>query len=380
VVTVTEDTELRRRVDDMLRAVQPSAVPLEAIVRRGNGIRLRRAGAAVVGVGLAGIIAVTTLALQAGRQPAPPAAAPTGPAAPGGTIAAGTADGHAWRLAVQDVADPGSRCVPAITLNGTDADPVYPDPGTGAAVALGAALPGIAFGFIQLPADVRGIVVNGRRPVPAVTAAACGYRYHVAGFAYSLAGTTRITVANPPPAGPTGFALPALATKPPATTVAPQGAGMWVNTGPAPGAAASGLLASGRTSGRGWSIRVMFGTGGDCYEFSASSSLGSGQTGACGPVSTPDGPETIMALPLGFPADAIGYAVQVSPRTAHLEASLSNGSSELVTPRLVDGRKYAAFIVPRTLRLSRLTWLDATGGVIASTTTPPEYGYVQFRP
>jgi hypothetical protein len=250
VVTVTEDTELRRRVDDMLRAVQPSAVPLEAIVRRGNGIRLRRAGAAVVGVGLAGMIAVTTLALHAGRQSAPPAAAPTGPGAPGETIAAGTADGHAWRLAVQDVADPGARCVPAITLNGTDADPVYPDPGTGAAVALGAALPGIAFGFIQLPADVRGIIVNGRRHVPAVTATACGYRYHVAGFAYSLAGTTRITVADPPPAGPAGFALPTLATQRPATTVTPQSAGMWVTTDPRPGCPGTGTCSSSRQTGQ----------------------------------------------------------------------------------------------------------------------------------
>ena len=64
----------------------------------------------------------------------------------GGVIAHGTADGHQWRLAVQDIADPGYTCLAAITINGTDADPVYPDPGTGAAVALGSSLPGIGFG------------------------------------------------------------------------------------------------------------------------------------------------------------------------------------------------------------------------------------------
>ena len=36
-----------------------------------------------------------------------------------------------WRLAVQDIADPGYACVPAITVNGTDADPCTPDPVTG---------------------------------------------------------------------------------------------------------------------------------------------------------------------------------------------------------------------------------------------------------
>jgi len=105
--------------------------------------------------------------------------------------------------------------------------------------------------------------------------------------------------------------------------------------------------------------------------------------GYCGPVGTPDGAETIMALPLGFPdsgTGATGYAVEVSPGTAHLEAFLSNGSSELATPRVVDGRKYAAFIVPDPLGLSRLTWLDAAGRIIASTTALPQYGYVQFQP
>jgi GNAT superfamily N-acetyltransferase len=132
--------------------------------------------------------------------------------------------------------------------------------------------------------------------------------------------------------------------------------------GPAgPGEAASQTLASGHISGQDWIIKVRFGTGGDCYEFDAPSSLGSAQMGACGPVSTPDGPETIMALPIGFAYPGVGgargYAVQVSPDTARLKAVLSDGSVTLAAPRVVDGRKYAAFIVPSPLRLSRLTRL-----------------------
>jgi hypothetical protein len=106
--------------------------------------------------------------------------------------------------------------------------------------------------------------------------------------------------------------------------------------------------------------------------------------GACGPVSTPTGPETIMALPLAVssypPTGLTGYAVQVSPATAVLKATLSNGSSELAPFCVVDGRNYAAFVVPNPLRLSRLTWFNAAGQVIASTTTLPRYGYVQFQP
>lgn len=52
---------------------------------------------------------------------------------------------------------------------------------------------------------------------------------------------------------------------------------------------------------------------------------------ACGPVSTPDGPETIMALPLSYSPAGLqaptGYAVQVSPDTAHLKATASDGST-----------------------------------------------------
>jgi hypothetical protein len=374
-VTPTEDTELRRRVDDLLRAIEPPAVPLQGIVRHGKVIRLRRAGAAAVGVGLAAIIASATPGLHASHSPTPPPTVLSGPVAPGGVFATGTADGHAWKLAVQDIADPGYRCLPAITFNGTDADPVYPDPGNASAVILSQAFLGVGFGFIQLPASISGITVNGRLHVPAVIAAVCGYRYHVAGFAYPLGRTLRVTVGHPPRGWPGVFPV----TKPPPAGTTLQTDGLWINTYLDRGEAASGLLASGYLSGQEWSIQVEFGTGGDCYAFN-----GNGyQTGSCGPVGTPDGAETIMALPLGFPdtgTGATGYAVQVSPATARLRAVLSNGTSQLVAPRVIDGRKYVAFIVPSPLRLSRLTWLDVAGRVIASTATLPRYGYGQFQP
>jgi hypothetical protein len=59
---------------------------------------------------------------------------------------------------------------------------------------------------------------------------------------------------------------------------------------------------------------------------------------------------------------------------------LDNGSSVLATPRIADGRKYVAFVVPSPRSLHRLTWLDAADRVIASTTAIPLYGYTQFQP
>ena len=372
------------------------------IIRRGKSIRLRRVGVAVGGLGLAGIAAaiVATMAptpRSAPEQAFPVTAQATSPAQTGGVFASGTADGHAWRLAVQDIADPGYRCLPAITLNGTDADPVSPDPGNGADVTLGPAVPGVGFAFIQLPADIRRLAVDDREVLPAVTVTACGERYRLVGFAFPLTQEPGITVADArpswpklrinvvgaPPGWPASYHLPSVGTWPPATATTPQTAGLWNNVNSTRSEAASAIIAAGQARGRDWSIRLMFGTEGDCYEFSGSGSLGHTQLGACGPVGTPDGAETIMALPLGFPnpgTGATGYAVQVSPDTVRLRAALSDGSSELVTPRLVAGRKYVAFIVGTSLRLEHLTWLNAAGKAIASTIALPRYGYVQFRP
>ncbi len=383
-MTAAQEPELRRALRGALKSVQPSPAPLDKIIRRGKNIRLRRTGAALSAVGLAGILAVTSLAVRGGQQPAASAAAPAITAGPGGVFARGTADGHPWRLAVQDIAGPGYTCQPAITINDTDADPVYPKPDTAAVVALGSASPGVGFAFVQLPADISGIVVDGDESVPAVTATGCGMPYHVAGFAYSLAKPLRVTVANPPPDWPPVITMPLVSTQPPSKTTTPGTPGLWINTSSALGEAGSGSVAWGTLpDGQQWAIKLEFGMGGDCYELSGTSSLGSTQMGSCGPVSTLDGPETIMALPLGFPdhgTSATGYALSVSPSSGGLMATLSNGTSEPATSCLVDGRTYAAFIVPSPLRLAKLTWFDRQGQAIASTTALPRYGYVQFQP
>src|SRR5437588_41389 len=80
---------LRRRVHGLLEVVEPPVAPVDAIVRRGRGIRLRRAAAAVGGLGLAGIIAAATLLTPptgpAPQEPPLPVTVPaSGIADPGG--------------------------------------------------------------------------------------------------------------------------------------------------------------------------------------------------------------------------------------------------------------------------------------------------------
>jgi len=378
---VTPDAGLRQRLGDLLQEIEPPPAPLKTIIRRGRGIRLRRAGAAAGALGLAGIVAAATvLASPTGPgEPGLPVTVPaSGTAGPDGVFASGSVNGHVWRLAAANIADPGYRCIPAITINGTDADPVDPSQGHYATVALGPAYPGIGFAFVQVRGDVGRLVLDGRQDVPATAVTACGEHYRLVGFAYRLARPPQVTAVGAGPGGPTGYQIPLVSARPPAASV--QTDGMWNNVGPTGGETASGVVASGRN----WSIQLLLDVGGDCYEFSSADSVGSPDTGACGPISTPDGPETIMALPLSYPPAKItaptGYALQVSPATAHLSALLSDGSTQLVAPRVVDGRKYAAFAVPASLQLERLTWLDAGGAEIASTFAVPHTGYTQFQP
>ena len=396
-MTAPGDTELRQRVRGLLQAAEPPVAPIDSIIRRGRGIRRRRAGAALGCLGLAGIIAAATLlpSPTAPREPVLPVTAPvSGVAGPGGVFASGIADGHAWRLAVQDIADPGYRCIPAITVNGTDADPVYPSPGNSAAAALGAAAPGVGFAFVQVPAAIEALIVDGQESIPAIAATECGLHYRLVGFAFRLAHPPQITAvsARPgwprrrpttgsaSPAWPADYQLPPVSSRQAATFDSPETVGMWNNEGPASTETARGLVAAGRT----WSIAVTLAAEGDCYHVSAPGLAGTPEMDACSPISTPDGPETIMALQLSYPPANLsyptGYAVQVSPGTAHLRATVSDGSTQLVTPRVVDGRKYAAFIVGTSLRLTRLTWLDAAGRTFASTTALPRFGYRQFQP
>jgi hypothetical protein len=380
-VTGPGDAELRERVRGLLQAVDPPAAPVDFIIRRGRARRLRRAGAVAGGLALAAIIAVATL-LTPSRAPGPagaplsvivPAAGVTGA---DGVFARGTADGLAWRLALQDIADPGYGCLAAITVNGTDANLVEPNPQNYAAVAFGPAAPGLGFAFIQLPADVAGVVLDGRETVRETTATVCGLRYRLAGFAYRLAHPPRVTAAGTQ----TDYQLPLMGAPGPGPAAGSQTYGIWTNVGSPGGETAQGTVASGRD----WSMTLLLDAGGDCYEFNSVTMPGNPITDACGPVGTPDGTETIVALPLSSPPARIhgptGYALQVSPATYRLKATLSDGSTQLVTPHVVGGRRYAAFSVGTSLRLERLTWLDAAGKAFASTTALPRSGYTQFQP
>ena len=316
----------------------------------------------------------------------------------GDVFAGGTADGRAWQLAVEDIADPGLRCLPGVSVNDNDAEPLFAEAhplrqtpvGAPAFVTLGSELPGVGFGFIQVPADADWLWADpvgsfqlGAAPVTVTT---CGQQFRLVGFAYPLSATLRIHVSfRDRPAG--SYTVPTALSAPRTSLDNPQVDGLWQSLDPAQGTVASATIASGNAFGDRWSIRVTFGKAGDCFSISMSPPSGSNANGlwqaACGPISTPEGPSTIMVLPLGSPHPGVvgvGYVVSVGSATDHLTAELSDGSNVSARPLVVDGRKYAAFFVPGALRIFWLNWIDATGRPIAGFTGLPGYGYMQFWP
>jgi hypothetical protein len=312
-----------------------------------------------------------------------------------GAFARGTAYGWQWQLTVQDIADPGYPCLPAVSINGNDADPLFADPyplrqspvGDPAFVTLGPALPGAGFAFVQVPADADWLWLD---PVPGfqlgvapVTVTACGQQFRLAGFAYPLTAALRMHLSfrdRPEGSYTVPFALSALRN----SVEDPQVDGVWQGLDATDGPVATGTIAAGNAFGVPWSIRVTFGKAGDCFSLSTSPPRGNGLWQvACGPISTPQGPSTIMVLPLGSTAPAVagvGYAVSVGSGTDHVTAELSDGSNVSARPLVVDGRKYAAFFVTGQLRVFWLNWVDATGRPIAGTTGLPGHGYMQFWP
>src|SRR5215469_6636909 len=121
-----------------------------------------------------------------------------------GIFAGGTVAGRIWQMAVQNVAGASGLCQPAVTVNGMDADPLYPGPpratpvGDPAFMAPGTSMPGAGFAFVKVPADTAWVWLEpaatgdpstGMRPVTVTT---CGERFRLVGFAYPLAVTLRM--------------------------------------------------------------------------------------------------------------------------------------------------------------------------------------------
>ena len=362
-----DEQAIRQRLHTELGSVEISPAPVAAVIRRGKSIRSRRR--AMTG----GFAAVAVVAVLAGgfltRGPAPGTVTVNAPppGAPGGVFASGTANGKPWRMAVRNIAaDPGTQwCLPAVMFNGHDGNvlvksgPGVPSFGNPAFIPSIPGFPGIGAVFTQVTGEVTRLVVTfpgGRRlTVRPVWVQACGQRFHLAGFAFSLPGPGVSRLATYARFGfddslQVNFRVAGTHAIP----------GMWADWNASradiAAAQASMRIGTGTVFGMIWHIRTGLGLFGQCYIATLRGDRRGHSSYQCAPVAAP--PRTIALTWVSVPgggSSVTGYAGLVNPRAKELAASFNNGTTSTVRPVNVAGRAYVAFIVPPGCQVIQLS-------------------------
>lgn len=390
----TDEQTLRERLREEFGALEVSPAPVLRITARGRGVRARRR-ATVAGTAILAALAVVA-ATHFGQRAAGSRVTlnPPNPAAPGGVFASGTADGKPWALAVRNIAGPGTgRCLPAVMFNGRDGDvlfrvaPGLPAYGSPAFLTDIPGFPGVGAAFTQVAPGTARLVLtfpDGRKvSARPVLVHACGTSFNLAGLAFGT---------HPEPSEIAAFAASGLGGGlvlgpgvPGAGLYPPLGAGIWASLDKTRADVAASVAAhpigSGTVDGEIWHISTTLGLFGQCYTASlrATTALhgnrGRGQGSACVPVSAPPRAVDLAGVPLLSPRiDLPGYAGLVSPRTAYVLASVSNGTVRRVVPVRVAGRAYIALVVPAGCTVTELGLFDAYGHVFATSNGMPAGG------
>lgn len=388
-MTPDGDQLLRERIRGELSGLPVPPPPVSAITRRGQAKRSARRWAFT---GCVAAVAVTVavaelLGAGAARPSHTVSISSPDPRAPGGVFAAGTANGKPWRLAVRNVAGLNGSCLPAIMLNGRDGDllfragPRSPAIGKPGFLTQAPGFGGIEFVVAQVSLPVTSAVLDfgsSRLATTPVTVRACGQRFRLAGWAFSTARRqlSAIDTYSPRFGLEEGLFISQSDQVPPSQ--GPYSAGLWQNLDTSPGDTATSLhpatIGSGAAGNASWKIKVSLGLYGECYTGTTTSSFGPGAAQMCQPVEAPP-PDGMSLAPVPFPADTTaqlsGWAGPVSPRTARALVRLSDGTTKILTPVAVRGRKYLALTVTGQVRLARITLLDATGHVFATSSPVP---------
>jgi hypothetical protein len=375
-----DDTDLRRRLDDTIGRLQPPPVPVETITRRGRVITRRRAGLAVAAVAGAAAAVVALLPGGPSVRTAPPPATSgsntsgadvTNYPAPAGwdLFAAGTANGHPWRLNVSDVADSGGACIPAVVLNGQDADVLVPPsglvppPGPPSVLTGTTDAPGTSFAFFQVPPSVTRLDVSAgtamRLTLTPVTETVCGKRFRLAGFGFDSVDAVRV---NAYPSG-AGYALPASLIK--LSPYPQQLDGQWQNLDQSASLGTPRRVTAGTIAGRPWNIDLQLGGKGECFSLNVPPAADTGITTICGMLVV--GSQFFYELPSAHIGAATIYGDVFPLGTqdcSQVSVKLADGRTLTVTPVTVWGLRVVAFAAASPA--TGVTFKDAAGNIISS--------------
>jgi hypothetical protein len=359
-------SNLHEELDAALAAITPREAPVEAAMRRGRRLRLRRRLAAVAGVAAVAVFAATgypALTPRAGG-PAPAPSVPrhqrvvvtVTPPAPGspdnGLIALGTIGAKRWQVSIS--AGPPPYCilgqVATFDMNGGCIDsgmldaPSDESPLTMQGHSAGSYT--VAVGAVATSVTYIVVTLTDGQQLKLIPVTSYGHRY--VGYmtprglraarvtAYLASGQELISIPFQPP----GFEVPD------PVRWAPPGA-------PEP-RTATAVIGSGTAGGRHWSMTAYVGPWGTCVAW--------GSGGACWPFTQMPSSETI-----GFSGDAGQYILgSAAAPAATVKVTLTDGTSSLVPVRAAGDERLWVFALPQGQQLKRWIAYDAAGRQVAA--------------
>jgi hypothetical protein len=368
-VSIDDQHDLYERLDLAVGAVTPREAPVGGAMKRGRGIRLRRRSAVVAGVVAvvaAGVVAVPSLRHTATERPAgaryTATVQPPGPHSPPGLIASGMVNGQRWQVTVGKPgaggAGPGQQFTrasgPAFGPDGLSSGPALA-PDSTEPVSFNAMSSGPSqaqFGAVR--ADVSYITVrlgNGilltLHPVRVWGVREVAFAVPVGATiteatAYSRHGVIATAIPFNYPGGIATFSA-------------------WLRPGQHALSRATGLIGTGRVSGRAWSVTAYLGPWGICLEGGAPGT----NAGGCVPTTSPLG-TSLMFRSAGTPGVAGGTA---SASVARVVAYPSGGAPVQARPVTVGPQKFFSFPLPDGTKAVRWKAYDSSGNVVASGTS-----------
>jgi hypothetical protein len=379
-MSLGDEQQLRQQLYGALQTITPPLAPVDAVIRKGKSIRLRRRIGAVAGLAVLVAIGAGASALvpPGSRGPVSPqkpvvTVNPPGPHAPRGLISSGMVNGKSWRIVAQRPqvqGGPGGKareycfeangavsseaCGPALAADA--GGPVNFSGLSGGAVETmyGAVAPDVTRAEVIL-AD--GTML-GLHPV-----AAYGGRY--VGFAIPASLPIARIIAYSGP-DELRYAIPFHSAS--GSTVAGGGGGG--PPGPPPPPPTKGgqqapprgsyLIGSGSVGGQAWSLTVHAGPWGYCI---------TGATEDClDIVSAPLGNQMLVE---NSTSSAAGYDFgSASGSVDHVIVTFADGSTATVRPADAGRAKFFAFAVPRGGIARRVTYYAASGQQITSRPVP----------
>jgi hypothetical protein len=363
-------SDLRAELDAALQAITPGDVPVEAAMRQGRRLRLRRRLAAAAGVAAVAVFAAAgypALTRQLGGVAAPPAQHPRVivtdiPPALGtpdnGLIAQGTIGSQRWQVSLDSTSGP--QCIsarvgvgsltggcyqpgafnpaknpPPLFLQG-DSDGTY-------TVAVGGVRANVTYYTATLTdgqqLNLIPVTSHGRRYV----AYALPDSLRIASVTAYLADGGKLTSV---PFNRPGYAISEFAR--------------WAPPGQPEPAKATALIGSGTVNARPWSVTAYAGPWGTCLVWTSGEAL-------CLEFTRMPGTSVIGSVGSARQAYVAGVA---AAGVSQVAVTLADGTSFTVPARAVGGQKLWAFALATGQRVQHWTAYDAAGHQVASGAMP----------